>query len=259
MLIQIKFILTTILYKAFDPLEQFDIINLCPRYSFSQILIFFIIIFFFIFRIILFEAKQIKINKNYSFYKVFGFQLYKFVEALQNSNIIINKTFLLIIYVVLLIILLASNCFGLIPFYYTLTSSFIVAVTLALLTFIYINIIAIYRLGFFQIANMFLPVGTPWQIGFLLAFIEAISYLARLLSLSIRLFANMMAGHTLLKILIGFSFSMLLSNESILFFSIIPWIIIIVIFILEILISILQAYVFTILICIYVNDTLDLH
>jgi F-type H+-transporting ATPase subunit a len=69
---------------------------------------------------------------------------------------------------------------------------------------------------------MFLPSGTPIQIAFLLVLIELVSYIARLFSLSIRLFANMMAGHTLLKILIGFSFSILFSFSALIPFAIIP-------------------------------------
>jgi F0F1-type ATP synthase membrane subunit a len=88
--------------------------------------------------------------------------------------------------------------------------------------FFIINILAIYRVGFFQFIGMFLPSGTPLQIGFLLVIIEIISYIARLFSLSIRLFANMMAGHTLLKILIGFSFSILFSFTSLIPFAVVP-------------------------------------
>jgi F-type H+-transporting ATPase subunit a len=82
--------------------------------------------------------------------------------------------------------------------------------------------LAIYRVGFFQFIGMFMPSGTPLQIGFLLVIIEIVSYIARLFSLSIRLFANMMAGHTLLKILIGFSFSILFSFTSLIPFAIVP-------------------------------------
>jgi F-type H+-transporting ATPase subunit a len=70
--------------------------------------------------------------------------------------------------------------------------------------------------------GLFIPTGTPLQISLLLVLIEIVSYIARLFSLAIRLFANMMAGHTLLKILIGFSYIMLISFSGLLPFAIIP-------------------------------------
>jgi ATP synthase subunit 6 len=202
----------------FDPLEQFDILNLITTFTFSQFLIF----FFFNFIIIYYFFITSTINNTFSFLNFLNIQIFKFIENMQNSNITLTKQFFLLIFYFTFLIILCSNFFGLFPFYYTLTSSFLITFSIAFILFNIINIIVIYRIGFFQITNLFLPAGTPIQIGFLLVFIEFVSYFARLLSLSIRLFANMMAGHTLLKILIGFSFIMLFSNTAITFFAIIP-------------------------------------
>jgi F-type H+-transporting ATPase subunit a len=104
-----------------------------------------------------------------------------------------------------------------------------------------------------------LPSGAPFAIAPFLIFIEAVSYIARVLSLSIRLFANMMSGHALLKILIGFSWTLLTSGSLLIALSLFPWLIVTVVMFLELLIAFLQAYVFAILVTIYINDILTFH
>ena len=100
--------------------------------------------------------------------------------------------------------ILTSNFVGMVPYSFTVTSSLAVTLAIAAASFIGINIIGarIHKLGFFAI---FLPPGCPIFISPFIILIETVSYAARVLSLSIRLFANMMAGHTLLKILAGFA------------------------------------------------------
>jgi ATP synthase subunit 6 len=147
---------------------------------------------------------------------------------------------------------------GLIPYSFTLTSSFVVTFFLALTHFIGINIIAIVERKW-EFANMFLPSGVPLIIAPLLVPIEFTSYIARVFSLSIRLFANMMSGHALLKILIGFSWTLLSSGAVFIVIAIFPWLIVTAIMFLELLIAFLQAYVFVILIAIYINDVLVSH
>jgi len=92
-----------------------------------------------------------------------------------------------------------------------------------------------------------------------LILIELISYIARVFSLSIRLFANMMSGHALLKILIGFSYALLGTGTVMMLLAAFPWLIVTAIMFLELLIAFLQAYVFTILITLYANDVLNMH
>jgi F-type H+-transporting ATPase subunit a len=89
--------------------------------------------------------------------------------------------------------------------------------------------------------------------------IELISYIARAFSLGVRLFANLVAGHTLLKILSGFIYPMLTSGILLFFVALIPVTIFTALIGLEIAVSVIQAYVFTILTCIYIKDALDLH
>ncbi|MEY4050709.1 MAG: synthase subunit 6 [Bacteroidota bacterium] len=106
---------------------------------------------------------------------------------------------------------------------------------------------------------LFLPPGTSIVLAFLLVPIELISYVFKPVSLSIRLFANMMAGHTLLKVIAGFACT-LMANSGILFLlHYVPLLILIPLFGLELGVALIQSFVFSILICIYLNDSINLH
>jgi len=107
--------------------------------------------------------------------------------------------------------------------------------------------------------SFFLPKEAPLALAPFLVLLEFFSYCFRVLSLSIRLFANMMAGHTLLKILAGFAWTMLSVGGILAVASVIPVVIVFALTGLEIGVACLQAYVFTILVCIYLNDAIHLH
>ena len=107
--------------------------------------------------------------------------------------------------------------------------------------------------------SYFVPAGTPLGLVPLLVFIEILSYLARALSLGLRLSANMIAGHSLLKIFSGFAYGIATSGPLMLLVSLLPLAFLTVIYGLELAIAFLQAYVFTILTSSYVKDALDLH
>lgn len=134
-----------------------------------------------------------------------------FVEGLVKENVAsknkIFRVFTPYVFTVFIFILLA-NFVGMVPYSFTVTSSLIVTFSIALATFIGINIIGA-RIHQFSFLALFLPPGCPIFISPFIILIEAVSYIARVFSLSIRLFANMMAGHTLLKILAGFAWQML--------------------------------------------------
>ncbi len=146
---------------------------------------------------------------------------------------------------------LFGNMLGLLPYSFTFTSHIIVTVSLALVIFLGVTFIGIakHRLHFF---SFFLPPGVPMWMAPLLIPIEVLSYLSRPLSLSVRLFANMMAGHTLLKVIASFVFAMGA-------FGVIPLAGLVALTGLELLIAFLQAYIFTILTCVYLNDAIHLH
>lgn len=158
----------------------------------------------------------------------------------------------------LFLFILAANMIGLIPYSFTITSSFVITFFLALSHFIGINIIAVFE-NQWKSFKLFLPGGVPLMIVPFLILIEVVSYVAKVFSLSIRLFANMMSGHALLKILIGFSWGLLNAGSIYTIIAILPWIIVTIIMFLEFIIAFLQAYVFTILVTIYINDVLVLH
>ena len=140
----------------------------------------------------------------------------------------------------------------------SVSSPLILTFSLALTTFVGINIICVREHGF-HVFSLFLPPGSSLGLAFLLVPIELVSYIFRPISLSVRLFANMMAGHTLLKVIAGFSWSMLLGSGLIFFAHIVPLLVLVILMGLELAVACIQAYVFTILSCIYLNDALNLH
>ena len=152
----------------------------------------------------------------------------------------------------LFMFVLLCNMVGMLPYSFTVTSHIIVTLILALFIFIAVTIIGFMKHGF-KYLTIFVPSGVPTVLLPLITVIEIISYLSRPVSLSVRLFANMMAGHTMLKVFGGFVISLgILGGWLPLSFSV-------ALTGLEILVAFLQAYVFAILTCIYLNDALNLH
>ncbi len=151
----------------------------------------------------------------------------------------------------LFMFVLFANFLGLIPYSFTVTSHIIVTFALAALVFIGVTLIGIGRHGT-HFLRLFVPEGVPLVLLFLLVPIELLSYFIRPFTLSIRLFANMLAGHTMLAIFGGFAASVGL-------LAFLPTAINIALVGLEILVAALQAYVFAILTCLYLRDALHLH
>ncbi|MDC0518307.1 F0F1 ATP synthase subunit A [Candidatus Pelagibacter sp.] len=152
----------------------------------------------------------------------------------------------------LFMFVLFCNMFGMIPYAFTVTSHIIVTFVLASFIFIGVTIVGFIRHGFGYL-KLFVPSGVPAILLPLIVVIEIISYLSRPVSLSVRLFANMMAGHTMMKVFGGFVISLgIIGGWLPLSFSV-------ALTGLEILVAFLQAYVFAILTCIYLNDALNLH
>lgn len=168
-----------------------------------------------------------------------------------------NEVYLPFIYSLFFFIIIA-NLTGNVPYNYTITTSIVVSLGLSLTIFIGVTILAIsiHKVRFF---SFFVPSGTPLALVPLLVLIELISYLARAVSLGVRLFANIMAGHTLMKILSTFLFQMFTSSALMFFITLVPFALFTCIIGLEIAVSFIQAYVFTILTCSYLKDAIDLH
>ena len=159
----------------------------------------------------------------------------------------------------LFLLVLFGNLLGMLPYSYTFTSQIIITFFMAIVIFLSVTIIGIARHGF-GFLSLFLPSGTPLVLQPLLFVIELISYCIRPISLSVRLFANMLAGHTLLKVFGGLAV-MLIGSGSVFLapVAVLPIAAIIGMTALEVLVAVLQAYVFTVLTCIYLNDALNLH
>jgi F-type H+-transporting ATPase subunit a len=156
----------------------------------------------------------------------------------------------------LFVFILLGNMLGMIPYAFTFTSHIIVTLVLALVVFIGVTILGFAKHGL-HFFKFFVPPGVPGPMLLLLVPIEVISYLSRPISLSVRLFANMLAGHTLIKVIAGFVFG--LGAVTFAIGGILPLALITALTALEILIAFLQAYVFAILTCLYINDALHMH
>jgi len=178
--------------------------------------------------------------------------VYNLVGDMLNQNVGVNgRSFVPLIFTLFIFILLC-NLLGMIPYGFTVTSHIAVTFTLAMLIFLLVTIIGFAKHGL-HFLSLFLPKGTPWWLAPLMIVIELFTYLARPVSLSLRLAANMVAGHILLKVMAGFVISLMIFLK----FLPIPLMVILIGF--EIFVAILQAYIFTILSCVYLNDAINLH
>lgn len=244
-----------------SPLEQFEIvpifsffwssyINFTNSSLFSLLTVFLVLILFFIINL---HSKfipnnwQVCIENIYAFLKTIIFDSL----GLKGSKYFpfVFTTFCFIFF---------CNVFGMIPYTFTVTSHIIFTFSLGMTTFISLNIIGLKQHGL-HFFSLFLPPGAPLILSLLLVPIELISYIFRVIALSVRLFANMMAGHTLLKILASFAWKMLSLGGIFLLLQLFPFVIIIIITGLELAIAFLQAYVWTTLVCLYLNDVINLH
>ena len=190
--------------------------------------------------------------------QVFTEMFYEFVSGMiRDSMGEKGKQFFPIIFT-LFVMVLMGNLLGLIPHSFTFTSHIIVTVALALMIFLMVTVIGIFKHGF-GFFGLFSPPGVPFVLKFLVVPIEMISFFARPLTLSVRLFANMMAGHLVLKVFAGFSASMLSLGALGVVASLVPMAFNVLIIAFEVLVALLQAYVFAILSAIYLNDTIEIH
>ena len=184
--------------------------------------------------------------------------LYEFVSNMVKENVGTGgKKYFPFIFSLFMFILF-GNLLGMVPYSYTFTSQIIVTITLALIIFISVTLIALikHKLKFF---TFFFPSGVPIALAPLLIPIEIISYLMRPVSLSVRLFANMLAGHTMMKVFAGLIIMMTSASGILKAGAVLPLLAVIGLTGLEFLVAALQAYVFSILTCMYLHDALHLH
>ncbi len=155
----------------------------------------------------------------------------------------------------LFIFVLFGNLLGLVPGAFTFTSHLAVTGAMAFIIFITITLIGIFKHGL-RFFTLFFPSGAPIVSAPVLVPIEIVSYLSRPVSLGVRLFANMVAGHVLLKVIGGFVVSL---GAFFVIPGVVPFVALIAVTILEIMVAVIQAYVFAILTCVYLHDALHLH
>ena len=180
-----------------------------------------------------------------------GEMAYEFIAKMIDDTVGIEGREYFPFIFTLFMFILFGNLLGLVPFGFTFTSHIIVTFALAALVFIGVTIIGLWRHGF-HFLTLFVPHGVPPILLLLLVPIEVLSYFIRPFTLSIRLFANMLAGHTMLAIFGGFA-------GAVGIFGIIPLAIDVALIFLEILVAVLQAFVFAILTCLYLRDAIKLH
>lgn len=238
----------------YSPLEQFELISFFFSEEFCDISNMGVFLLLVLLCIVLY------INMNQSHFLFYSsllqmimLLLYKLVLDMlvqqAGEKAIKYFTFMFVAFIIVII----ANLLGMLPYGFTVTAHLSVTFFLALS----------YNLGFFLLGldlhewsffKLFIPAGTPSLLLPLIVAIEVVSYLIRTFSLSIRLFANMMAGHCLLFVISSFVFNIVNAFTSV---AVAPFAVIYFgVFVLEFFIAFLQAYVFVILLCIYLNDAL---
>jgi len=248
----------------YSPLEQFEILPLIPNFfgvtiTNETIILIITLLFIYIFFKTMFKQTDSTLFLVPHRWQVIIEIVYKMILSLVTDNISGDKgQFFFPLVFTLFFFIISLNLVGLVPYSFTLTSHLVVTFALSIAIFIGINIICI-RLHGLEFFSLFFPAGSSIALGFLLVPVEVMSYIFRPISMGIRLFANMMAGHTLLKVFAGFAWT-LMSCTGILFFAhFLPLLVILPLFGLELGVAMIQAFVFSLLTCMYLNDAINLH
>ena len=259
------------MFNFFSPLEQFEIVpfinfkihsSTFGFFDFSitnqTFVIFLVIILSIFFYLSLLNPKTFSLYIIPTRFQVFIELLYKIIFTIVTSNVgKEGQTYFPLIFAIFFYIL-SFNLIGLIPYSFTITSHIIVTLAMSLFFFIGINLISIKKHGL-KFFAVFLPSGVTSTLGLLLVPIEIISFVVKPFSLAIRLFANMMAGHALLKIIAGFAWSLMGCNGLLFLAHLVPFLVLIPLMGLECVVAVIQAFVFTTLCTIYLNDSLNIH
>lgn len=177
---------------------------------------------------------------------------YKFIASMVRENVgSAGMKYLPLVFGVFIFVLMC-NLLGMLPYSFTVTSHIIVTFALAMIVFLTVVVVGLARHGL-HFFSLFLPKGTPWWMAPLMFFIEFVAFLARPISLSVRLGANMIAGHTMLAVIGGFVTVLGFAGGWL------PVGFLTILIGFEIFVAILQAYIFAVLTCVYLNDAVNLH
>nr|AWA82070.1 ATP synthase F0 subunit a [Laetiporus sulphureus] len=246
-----------------SPLEQFEVTSLlgfsAPIFgyfnlSLTNLALYSLLVFFLIVAIHYFGNNETKLVPS-----KWSIALESFFASIQSMvrEQLGSELYLPFIYSLFVFILIA-NLTGNVPYSFTIATSVIVSLGLSFTIILAVTILglSIHRLHFF---SYFVPAGCPVALTPLLSLIELVSYLARAFSLGVRLFSNLLGGHTLMKILASFLYKMFSSSVIVAVLTVLPFTLFLGISVLELAVSMIQAYVFSILTSSYIKDALELH
>jgi F-type H+-transporting ATPase subunit a len=242
-----------------NPLEQFEIVKLLPinvagfDISFTNSALVMIIGSILTIIYILTATSKKELTPGYlqaSIELVYS-QIESMVQGIAGNNHLGYTPFIFSIF----IFVMMTNLVGMFPYSFCPTSHLTVTFSLAMIVFVIINIIGFYKNGL-KYFSILIPSGVPLALAPLMLVVELCAYLARPISLSLRLAANMIAGHIMIEILSAF---VIMSGATSLFLGVAPFTLLTVIMGFEIFIALLQAYIFSILACVYLSDAINLH
>ena len=253
-----------------SPLEQFQILSLVTievfGFDFSitnALLVNILVLLCFSGTIYFFSSNKNCLDKSSFFFipnpwQVIFESIYEVVSQLVFDLVSTGSEKYFPFITVIFSFILFNNLIGLVPYSFTITSHLIITFTLSFAIFIGLNIIC-YQRHSIHMFSLFLPANTTFFLALLLVPIEFVSYIAKPISLGVRLFINLMAGHSLLKVIVGFAWSMLLLDGLQAFSFLIPLFILTLLMGLELGVALIQTYVFITLTCIYLNESEVLH
>ena len=232
--------------------NQFEL-NLSFSFFYFSNLLIILFIFFFI-NILLFWTKSKIINYYNIFYDTI-LEIFKVQLSLKKISFL-NELRIACSIVILFFLILTMNIIGLFPYIFSPTVHICLTLGLSITIVIGSFILGVknFKYNYFSVMT---PMGSPMLLSPFLVLIETSSFIARIFSLGIRLAANISAGHLMMAIISSFGLKILLSSS--IFLNILPFLIIFVVIVLEIAVSIIQAYVFCLLTCIYLSESLNLH
>lgn len=257
----------------FSPVEQFELgiikgIFIKTEHSFldisfSNLSFFFAVLFiviFSLFGLVYYNSEKVFSNPFQKFLE----KIVSFVLTLLKDNLNWANNIYFVLLFTIFIVIFFANIGGMFPYSFAITGHLMVTFGIAFSVFLGLNIIG-YKIHRSHMLSLLLPEGVPFAISSLLIIIEFISYNFRVISLSVRLFANIMAGHTLLAVIYGFNHFLIFSNSTSILIAILPLILfpvitlVILLLGLEFGVALIQAYVFTLLCTMYLHDAKFLH
>jgi F-type H+-transporting ATPase subunit a len=237
-----------------SPLDQFKLKTVVEIKPFgidlsitnSTVMMFGIVAFLILFLTFLVRKLDVKPSKS----QVVAEGFFNFITGMISSNVSYQaKMRLFPLVFSIFMFILFSNAFGVIPYTFTITSHISITLAVAMIVFVIMVVVGIKRKGIGGYFHSFVPSGVPLAIAPLIFVIEFITYLIRPFTLALRLAANMIAGHTMLKVIAGFVGAMG-------FFGVVPILFIAILTGFEFFVACLQAYIFSMLTCIYLNEAL---